>query len=130
MPIKIILTLGFLCVFLYAVSQRLVSRMISVLFFLIVAVGIYFVWVPDHTTVVAGWVGVGRGADLILYGWILITLIVGFNLHLKIRESRRALTELARQVALGSARPGKAEKTEKKTSPQTDMNPGEDATDP
>ena len=45
-------------------------------------------------------VGVGRGADLILYLWVLISLLILFNLHLKLRSQMELITELAREVAL------------------------------
>jgi hypothetical protein len=35
--------------------------------------GLYFVWMPSHSTLVAEFVGVGRGADLILYLWVCIS---------------------------------------------------------
>lgn len=35
--------------------------------------GIYLVWVPEQATVIAQHVGIGRGTDLVLYIWILIS---------------------------------------------------------
>jgi hypothetical protein len=66
-------------------------------------VGLYFVWVPSHTTRVAEFIGIGRGADLIMYLWICISLIVLLNLHLKLRSQHEVITALARAIALANA---------------------------
>ncbi len=42
----------------------------------------------------------GHGADLMLYGWILISGLLGLNLHLRMRSESRRLTLLVRQIAL------------------------------
>jgi hypothetical protein len=68
--------------------------------------GLYFVWVPSHSTLVAEFVGVGRGADLILYLWVCISLIVLLNLHLKLRTQHESITKLARAIAIANAEAG------------------------
>jgi small membrane protein len=65
--------------------------------------GLYFVWFPSHTTWVAELVGIGRGADLILYMWVCISLIILLNLHLKLRTQHELITDLARTIALANA---------------------------
>ena len=104
MPIQFLLTLGLLASLLYASVQRVVPRVINLSFATVVAVAIYFVWLPDHTTIVARLLGVARGTDLLIYIWILLTLFVGLNLRLKIRAAREEITELTRAMALASAR--------------------------
>jgi small membrane protein len=64
--------------------------------------GLYFVWVPSHSTLVAEFVGVGRGADLVLYLWVCISLIVLLNLHLKLRTQHELITKLARTIAIAN----------------------------
>ena len=44
--------------------------------------------------------GVGRGADLLMYLWVVITCSVILLLYLKIVEMNRMLTQLARRLAL------------------------------
>ena len=65
--------------------------------------GFYFVWIPSHATRVAELFGIGRGADLVLYLWVCISLIVLLNLHLKLRTQHELLTALARSIALANA---------------------------
>ena len=103
MPIQVLLTLGLAAALVYASVQKLMPRPVTWTFALLVAVGVYFVWMPSHTTVVAQWLGVGRGTDLLIYLWIVLTLIVGLNLHLKIQSIRAEITELARAAALAAA---------------------------
>jgi hypothetical protein len=62
--------------------------------------GLYFVWVPSHATALAEIAGVGRGVDLIIYIWVVISLLIVLNLHLKLRSQMELLTQLAREVAI------------------------------
>ena len=65
--------------------------------------GIYFVWFPETSTYWAEFAGIGRGADLILYTWSCISLLVILNLHLKLRSQLEMITVLARSIAIASA---------------------------
>ena len=105
MIIQILLTLGLVVLIPYAYAQRATSRLIPVAMTTIGVVGLYFVWLPDHANYLAHLVGVGRGADLVLYCWILISLIVALNLHIVARSNLRLITELARYIALAEPRP-------------------------
>jgi small membrane protein len=100
MIIQILLTLGLVVLIPYAYAQRATSRLIPVAMTTIGVVGLYFVWLPDHTNDLAHLVGVGRGADLVLYCWVVISLIVALNLHIVARSNLRLITELARHIAL------------------------------
>lgn len=55
---------------------------------------------PDTTTDIAQFLGVGRGADLILYGAVITLLILVFQLHVAHYKLERQLTELIRKQAL------------------------------
>ncbi len=65
--------------------------------------GLYFVWFPSYSTQLAELVGIGRGADLILYTWVCISLVILLNLHLKLRTQHELITALARTIALANA---------------------------
>lgn len=58
---------------------------------------------PQLSNEVASWVGVGRGADLLLYG--LVIVFIGYVITTRIHHSRidTQLTELARSQALANA---------------------------
>ena len=99
MIIKLFLSLGLALILMYAVSQRRFSRL-SHGMALLSLVGVYFVWFPDQTTVLANIVGVGRGADLLMYCWIVLSLLIITSLHLQQRRQLELITELARFLAL------------------------------
>jgi small membrane protein len=89
----------------YAWTEYSRSPAIGFVSMLAAGAGLYFVWLPSHATWLAGMVGIGRGVDLILYVWIVISLIVMLNLHLKLRSQMELITALAREVAIANARP-------------------------
>jgi hypothetical protein len=94
-------------VFLYAWIEYRRSPVVAILSSVVALAGLYFVWVPSHSTWLAEFVGIGRGVDLILYTWVGISLIVILNLHLKLRTQLELITVLARTIALANpiARP-------------------------
>ena len=68
--------------------------------------GLYFVWFPTHATRLAEFAGVGRGVDLVIYIWIVISLLMFLNLHLKLRSQMELITDLARGIAILKAQSG------------------------
>jgi hypothetical protein len=90
-------------VLLYAWTEYRRAPLVAVLTLFVATAGIYFVWVPEHSTQLAEMVGIGRGVDLILYIWVCISLIVLLNLHLKLRTQMELITTLARKAAIAEA---------------------------
>ena len=66
--------------------------------------GLYFVWVPEQLTDLAHYLGVGRGADLVLYLWVSFTFLAVAGLVLELRHLQRQLTVLVRELSLHRAR--------------------------
>ncbi len=58
------------------------------------------IWRPDATTAVARLVGIGRGADLMIYAAVIGLLIMVFQLHVAHGRIERQLTELVRKKTL------------------------------
>src|SRR5436309_3444150 len=100
---QLILSVLLLGVLLYAWGEYRRSPAVAILVVLIATAGLYFVWMPDHSTRLAALAGVGRGVDLILYVWVCLSLIVLLNLHLKLRTQMELVTVLARKLALAGA---------------------------
>jgi hypothetical protein len=100
---QLILTALLFGVLLYAWSEYRRSPVIGNLSFLAALAGLDFVWVPSHATRLAEWAGVGRGVDLIIYIWVMISWILLLNLHLKIRAQLELITALARTIAISNA---------------------------
>ena len=62
--------------------------------------GILLTAAPELANYTAHLVGIGRGADLIFYCFVLISFAVIFNLHLKLRQHRESLTQVVRALAI------------------------------
>jgi hypothetical protein len=92
----------------YAWAQYARAPAIGLVATLAAFAGLYFVWLPTHATWLAELVGIGRGVDLILYVWVIISLVVMLNLHLKLRSQMELITTLTREIAIAKARPAAA----------------------
>ena len=103
MIIQVLLTSGLALCLVYAFLQRRKSRLVSSSLAAVSLAGIYFVLEPDRASELAHLAGVGRGADLVLYCWVVISLVVSVNLQFKIMALRGDITELARALALQEA---------------------------
>jgi hypothetical protein len=101
---QLILTALLLGILLYAWTEYRRAPAIGLLAMVAALTGLYFVWIPAHATWLAELVGIGRGVDLILYVWVVISLIVLLNLHLKLRVQKEMITVLARELAIANAR--------------------------
>lgn len=64
---------------------------------------IYAVLRPNDVTWVANRLGVGRGADLVLYVLVITFMLGMLNFYLRFKTMDRRLTELARTIAIREA---------------------------
>lgn len=62
-----------------------------------------FIAFPATTTTIARWLGIGRGADLILYVAILAGMGASLYFYGRFRRIERTITELIRREALKDA---------------------------
>ncbi len=77
-----------------------------------IGVGWVFVWLaaaaaiadPDILVRIAHLLGIGRGADLVLYLSILFTLVAFFLVYLRFRRLDEQITILVRQLAIRDVR--------------------------
>ncbi len=90
-------------IMLYAWREYRRSHVIGFAAMAVSLVGLYLVWMPSHASHLAEWAGVGRGVDLVIYVWVVISLLVILNLHLKLRAQMELITRLARSVAIDNA---------------------------
>jgi small membrane protein len=109
MTAQVLLSFLLGAILIYAFAERRRSPVVGALALAAAVAGLYFVWVPAHATALAELAGVGRGVDLIIYIWVVISLLVLLNLHLKLRKQTEALTGLARAIAIGDALRGGAQ---------------------
>jgi small membrane protein len=73
----------------------------KILIVLIFLAGVSFVLMPDWTTRIAELLGVGRGADLLMYLSIVSFSYIVLLLYSKIKKLENQLSEMVRQQALG-----------------------------
>lgn len=58
------------------------------------------IWVPEVTTSIARILGIGRGADLIIYSSIVVLFYLVFRVYVKLEDIERQITTLVRKIAL------------------------------
>ncbi len=75
----------------------------KLLFFLFVFVFIASVVNPDLLTRLGNLIGVGRGADLLLYMLVVAFLFASMNTYLKFKDLEVRLTRTARRLAVSEA---------------------------
>jgi small membrane protein len=103
MIFQVILISGLLLITAYAVMQRARSPIVALGVLGASLSGIIFTAAPELANYAAWAVGISRGADLILYCFVLIALAAILNLHLRLRQQHEMLTEVVRQIAILSA---------------------------
>jgi hypothetical protein len=79
-------------------------------FFAFVAMNIYAVLRPNDVNWVANRLGVGRGADLLLYVLTVCTVFLMLNTYMRFRALDRQFTHLVRSMALREAERDNAER--------------------
>lgn len=102
-PIQIILILFLMVMaglYIIRLRNKTYHRLIVLIF---IVTGVVMVIMPDWTTAIAQRIGVGRGADLILYLGLVGLSFICMLLYLRIRELEVKLTELVRLTAIKEA---------------------------
>lgn len=64
-----------------------------------IAAAILIFW-PELTSRIAEFVGVGRGADLVVYAAVILLFVLVFNIHVALDRLERKLTQFVRRDAL------------------------------
>jgi hypothetical protein len=89
---------------LYGWRQRSLSPLVGFLTPLTCMIGVALVIRPDWSSDAARFLGVGRGADLVLYIWTAISVLVLANIHFRLRTQHTMITLLTREIAILEAR--------------------------
>jgi hypothetical protein len=77
------------------------SKRIALVLFAVA--NVYAVMRPDDLSVIAHFLGVGRGTDLVLYALVVAFMAGMFSMYQRFRVVDRRYTELARTVAIREA---------------------------
>lgn len=106
--IQIFLLLAVVGLALYFLSNRRKARAkagVKIGFVIFVLASVYAVLRPDDLTIVAKWVGVSRGTDLLLYLLVIAFMFTTMSTYIRFREQELRYARLARAVALQNAVP-------------------------
>lgn len=103
---QILLLIGLLFFIFYVIKiRKLVFD--RIIFIIGAIVGIFLVFFPEVSTVIANWMGIGRGADLVFYLFIIVSLFYFVSVNAEIRNLQKQITELTRTQALANPMLGK-----------------------
>jgi hypothetical protein len=98
-------SVGLLVLFLRKRGTARTAAGTKLAFVLFVVFGIYAALRPSDVTVVANWLGVGRGSDLLLYALVVVFTFATLNAYLRFKELELRYARLARAIALQNAQP-------------------------
>ncbi|MBI9051655.1 MAG: DUF2304 domain-containing protein [Anaerolineaceae bacterium] len=93
----------------YVLGMRTVLTDRFIMLILMVA-AVFFVLFPDISTVIANWIGIGRGTDMIFYFFILFTLFRFVGISSDRKRIDRSITEIVRTIAIDNAHKGGLDK--------------------
>ncbi|HVO97721.1 MAG TPA: DUF2304 domain-containing protein [Bryobacteraceae bacterium] len=86
---------------LWSLRSRRLSRFLALA---MAAVGVVFVLRPELTSRIAHFLGVGRGVDLMLYIFLVVTVYALMQLYARVRTLDWQVTQISRALAIANAR--------------------------
>ena len=105
--IQVLLIAAVLVILVYLLRSRRSAQAkawVKIGYVLFVLAAVYAIVRPDDTTVVANWLGVDRGADLLEYALIIAFLFTTISTYMRFKDLELRYAQLARAVALEGAR--------------------------
>ncbi|GAY13717.1 DUF2304 domain-containing protein [Mycobacterium sp. shizuoka-1] len=105
--IQVLLIAAVIALLVYLLGSRTNAKAkawVKVGYVVFVIAAVYAILRPDDTTVLANWLGVRRGADLITYALIIAFVFTTMSTYLRFKELELKYARLARAVALEGAR--------------------------
>jgi hypothetical protein len=105
--IQVLLIAAVVALLVYLLRRRTNAKAkawVKVGYILFVIAAVYAILRPDDTTVLANWLGVDRGTDLLTYALIIAFVFTTMSTYLRFKELELRYARLARAVALQSAR--------------------------
>jgi len=104
MIIQPLISVALLGILLLVIMQRHIALPVRLTIYSGLALGLVFTWAPELTNTMAHALGIGRGADMLFYLWILISMLMLLISYLSLQRANRRITELTRAVALQDAK--------------------------
>ena len=78
---------------------------------------------PMSTVILARFLGIGRGADLVLYTSLIVTFYLLFRLYVRLEQVNREVTQIVRALALRDGSLRHSEDDHQRSSQPVDQNP-------
>jgi len=95
--------------------ENVISTRVAIFWFLIWIAALVGISLPATTTRIAGFLGVGRGVDIIVYISLALLFYLVFRIYVMIEDLRHQITYIIREIALsGSSKIRKNRKRSKK----------------
>ncbi len=104
-PAQILFIFTILLLILYVLRLRTI-RNDRIVILLLFAGGIFLIINPGASTWVANGIGIGRGADLIFYIFILLSIFLFVTLYSEVRRLNRQMTHIVRDISLRNVEKG------------------------
>jgi hypothetical protein len=104
--IQVLLIFSIIALLVYLLRSRRSAQSrawVKVGYVVFVLAAIYAVLRPNDTTVVAHWLGVARGTDLMLYALIIAFSFTTLSTYLRFKDLELRYARLARAIALEGA---------------------------
>ena len=79
-------------------------RMVNGFLALVWAAGTVFIIKPELSNIFANMLGIGRGVDVVLYGFILLAFGYGVVTYYRLCDIRRDITTIVRHIAIAESR--------------------------
>ena len=105
--IQLLLITAVMVLLVYLLRRRTNAKAkawVKVGYVLFVFAAVYAILRPDDTTVLANWLGVDRGTDLLTYALVIAFVFTTLSTYLRFKELELRHARLARALALQSAR--------------------------
>jgi hypothetical protein len=104
MKFQIIFTTLLVLLVVYVSINRNIVTWLKLVSFIVFVLAALAVWSPEWTMLMAHTLGIGRGVDLFIYLSFFVLSFIILGIQAKIRRLEKAITELARNHAIDSAR--------------------------
>lgn len=83
--------------------QRQISPLLFTFWGVLFTSAILAVFLPEQTTKLAEFVGIGRGVDLMVYASIVVLFYLVFRAYILLEDIRHEITQAVREIALKDA---------------------------
>jgi hypothetical protein len=104
--IQVILAALVVLIITYSLQHRRATGLragLKLLFLILAVSAVVTIARPEFLTAIAHVVGVGRGTDLLLYGFVMGFVFFAIATYLKFKDYEQRIAKLARHIAIAEA---------------------------